>query len=742
MEETVTPGGNSINVTVSLPVCPCSLWSTSTVPLNPSEADARAVELGVKFRSNTDGYITGIRFYKGAGNTGTHTGNLWTTSGANLARATFYNETATGWQEVSFGAPVAITAGTTYVASYHTTSGHYAEDSDYFTTAFSTHYLTANQDATGDPNGVYALSASTTFPNQGFVASNYWVDVVFMLDVGPDVTPPTVIALTPSSGASGVPITIHPTATFNEPLNPSSVTSTTVFMRGPGESPVAGAVSLTGGQITFTPSASLDYSTTYTLTLAGGTGGITDMSNNALSENVVWSFTTAAPPPPPPTEGPGGPILVISAASNPFSRYPVEILRAEGFNEFYAMDISQVTPGIMNTYDVIILGEVPVTDQFVTDLTSWVTAGGTLIALKPDARLSTLLGLTPAAGTLTDAYLLVNTVSGPGVGIVGETIQFHSAADLYTLSGATSLATLYSNATTATVNPAVTQISVGTNGGKAIAFTYDLAKSVVYTHQGNPAWAGQKRDGAIDPIRADDMFVPGGGNPGWVDLDKVAIPQADEQQRLLANIIIKGALHRKPMPRFWFLPKGLKAAVVMTGDDHGDAGMKPRFDQDIAMSPAGCNINDWECVRSTGYMFIGSTFTDANAVYYSGLGFEPALHINTNCGNFTPPQFESFVTSQLPVFTGTFPSIPSPATNRNHCIAWSDWSTVAEVSAANGIRLDVNYYYWPSTWHENRPGMFTGSGNPMRFAKLDGTIIDVYQVVTQMQDEGNGGPAM
>ena len=279
---------------------------------------------------------------------------------------------------------------------------------------------------------------------------------------------------------------------------------------------------------------------------------------------------------------------------------------------------------------------------------------------------------------------------------------------------------------------------VGVSGGKAYAFTYDLARSVVYTHQGNPAWAGQKRDGKIDPIRSDDMFVPplDMSEPGWIDLDKVHIPQADEQQRLLANIIIRGAMHRTVLPRFWFLPNGLKAAVVMTGDNHGDTGMEPRFNRDIEMSPAGCSVDDWECVRSTGYFYVGTTYTNEDAIYYESLGFESAVHINTNCANFTPEQFESFVTSQLTTFGNVFPGIPMPATNRNHCIAWSDWSTVAEVSAAHGIRLDANYYYWPNDWHQNRPGMFTGSANPMRFARLDGSIIDVYQVVTQMQDEG------
>ena len=72
--------------------------------------DSSAVEVGVKFRPLTDGFITGLRFYKGQGNGGVHVGNLWTSSGTRLAQATFANETGSGWQTVSFP-PVAVSAG-------------------------------------------------------------------------------------------------------------------------------------------------------------------------------------------------------------------------------------------------------------------------------------------------------------------------------------------------------------------------------------------------------------------------------------------------------------------------------------------------------------------------------------------------------------------------------------------------------------------------------------------------------
>jgi hypothetical protein len=717
--------------------CPCTVFPAVYAPVNASVTDNRPLELGMKFRTSVNGWVTGVRFYKGALNTGTHVGHLWSVAGTQLAEATFTGETPTGWQEVTFANPVAVTANTTYIVSYHSPS-YFADTSPWFEADSTRGPLIALGDGTDGPNGVYAYGEGG-FPTSSYQKSNYWVDVVFNTSVGPDVTAPTVTATLPTAGASGVAISTAVIATFSEAFDAATVNGATFELRDGASALVAATVTSNPAArtATLTPAAPLAYSSPYTATLAGGTGGIADPSGNTLAADVVWTFTTAAPPAPPPTEGPGGPILVVSAAANPFSRYPVEILRAEGLNAFTAMDITLVDAGVLAAHDVVVLGEMALTGPQITMLSDWVDAGGTLVALRPDAQLAPLLGLAPAGGTLADRYLLVDTASGPGAGIVDQTIQYHGAADLYTLNGATAVATLYSDATTATPNPAVTTRSVGANGGRAIAFAYDLARSVVYTRQGNPAWVGQERDG-VSPIRPDDLFfgaAAGDPQPDWIDLSKVAIPQADEQQRLLANLMILGSQHRKPLPRFWYLPKGLKAAIVETGDDHGDAGMAPRFDIYRNASDAGCSVPDWECVRGTGYLYLGTSFTDAQALFYHDLGFEVALHVNTNCQNFDRQQYTDFITSQMADFQAKYVSIPRPVTNRNHCIAWTDWSMTAEVEAESGIRLDTNYYYWPPAWVQDTPGMFTGSGMPMRFAKLDGTIIDCFQAATEMPDE-------
>jgi len=131
----------------------------------------------MKFTSDVAGNVTGVRFYKGSTNTGTHIGNLWSSTGQLLATVTFANETASGWQQATFSQPVAITAGTVYVVSYHTTVGFYSVNSGYFATAVDNAPLHGVANGTSS-NGVYAYGG-TQFPTASYNASNYWVDVVF-----------------------------------------------------------------------------------------------------------------------------------------------------------------------------------------------------------------------------------------------------------------------------------------------------------------------------------------------------------------------------------------------------------------------------------------------------------------------------------------------------------------------------------------------------------------------------------
>ena len=73
----------------------------SLFPTNPDPAASpygtagvSPVELGVQFYADYDGYISGIRYYKGVGNTGVHNCTLWSINGTVLARSTFLSKTS------------------------------------------------------------------------------------------------------------------------------------------------------------------------------------------------------------------------------------------------------------------------------------------------------------------------------------------------------------------------------------------------------------------------------------------------------------------------------------------------------------------------------------------------------------------------------------------------------------------------------------------------------------------------
>jgi Domain of unknown function (DUF4082)/Bacterial Ig-like domain len=117
------------------PQAAISIWPASAAPRSFATSGTSSVELGVKFRSDVAGLVTGVRFYKGTATTGTHTGTLWSRTGTKLATVTFTNETASGWQQAMFSTPVAIAANTVYVVSYHSNVGRYAYTHHTFATA-------------------------------------------------------------------------------------------------------------------------------------------------------------------------------------------------------------------------------------------------------------------------------------------------------------------------------------------------------------------------------------------------------------------------------------------------------------------------------------------------------------------------------------------------------------------------------------------------------------------------------
>jgi Domain of unknown function (DUF4082)/Fibronectin type III domain/Bacterial Ig domain len=265
--------GISVNVG-----CPCSLWSTSitpatAVPGDPNSVndagDPTSVTVGVKFTSDTFGQVSGVRFYKASTNTGTHVGSVWSASGQLLASATFTNETASGWQTVTFSNPITVLPNTTYVAGYFAPNGHYSATPSYFYpnpaptpvggATLNAPPLHAVTNTNGVINGLYGYGGSSTFPTNTFSATNYWVDVVFSPSPPPGQV--TNVSATAGQGSATIqwsaPSTGGPTSTYTVTpyIGSQSQTPTTVTGTPPNTSVTI--IGLTPNQAyTFTVTAS------------------------------------------------------------------------------------------------------------------------------------------------------------------------------------------------------------------------------------------------------------------------------------------------------------------------------------------------------------------------------------------------------------------------------------------------------------------------------------------------------
>jgi hypothetical protein len=706
------------------PIPTWSIWAPEETPDNPVTDDTSSKELGLKFRSDRSGLVTDIRIYIGSLDFEPGMGKLWKGSGEQIGQVTFSDERRIGWRQATFQTPIPIEANTTYVVSYSAPAGRYAATPGYFESSGRDNGpLHALRDGVDSGNGV--IGPIGQFPDQTIMSTNYWVDVVFS-DTGA-LAPQVLQTWVEPIIAGQIATNATPHARFSKPLDPARVNESTVQMFDQANTQVPINVSYDPNTliVTITPERLLHFRDLYTVVYKGGDAAsrITDSEGTPLAHDFTWSFLTTDPPPNP------KPILLLTStfSGNKFAQYYGEILRAEGFS-FSSYDVAEANDLTLSQHKVIILGETPLAAVDVTLLSNWVTAGGNLIAMRPDRKLATLLGIFGAGPVRSDAYLRIDTTREPGAGIVGEPIQYHGTANLYTLIGDTQqVATLYSSPTEATDNPAVTLRTVGTNGGQAAAFAFDLARSIVYTRQGNPAWAGQDRDD-IPPIRTNDLFF-GGAEPDWVNLANVAIPQADELQ------------DTSPLPRFWYLPNMKKAAILMTGDDHGTSnGTQTVFDMLNDASPPGCSRDNWECYRATSWVYPESGLTNDQARDYAIQGFEVGAHITTNCENWTPETLSSFIVNSQTAFRTKYVDIDNARTNRTHCGVWTDWATHPKAELNRGISIDASYYYWPSQWVLNRPGFLTGSGFPMRYADLDGSIINVYQAATHLSNETGASP--
>ena len=226
--------------------------------------------------------------------------------------------------------------------------------------------------------------------------------VAFSTSGGPDTVVPTIVTLSPPSGASNVGDNANVRIVFSKPINPLTVNSSTIQLSGGGASVVPDAISLSNNNqmVLLVPHAPLPDNTLMTLTISG----ITDVAGNQVTPQTT-QFTTGT--------GPDvvAPLVVWTSpletsSDQPPTNVPLNAIMQLETNE-------PVDPGTVNSNTFTVVDTT--TEQALTGTYS-VSADGLTITFIPAAPLAAghqysvgfiSLGITDLAGNL-----LSSTVSG------------------------------------------------------------------------------------------------------------------------------------------------------------------------------------------------------------------------------------------------------------------------------------------------------------------------------------------
>jgi Ice-binding-like/Bacterial Ig-like domain len=255
-------------------------------------------------------------------------------------------------------------------------------------------YVAAGSVATFTPTASLAptteytatITTGATDLNGNALASNYvWT---FTTAAAPVLVPPTVISTIPANLATGAPLNQIVSATFSTAMNPGTINSTTFTLTGPGATPVPGLVaySAISNTLTFTPTANLVASTTFTATI---TTGAQNLAGTALANNYVWTFTTGTAPVINPPE------IVSTVPANTATNVPLNQAVSATFTK--AMNPLTVTTA---TFTLAGPGGVAVAGTVSYDAINFIATFTPTVALLPSSTYTATItsGATDLAG--------------------------------------------------------------------------------------------------------------------------------------------------------------------------------------------------------------------------------------------------------------------------------------------------------------------------------------------------------
>jgi PKD repeat protein len=209
----------------------------------------------------------------------------FTTAASSATAPTVNSESpAQGATNVALSSPVTATFN---VAVQPSTISFTLTSSSGATVPATVSYNSSDTTATLTPGAALAYATTYTATLNGAQSSSGTSPVSWSFTtIGP-----TVISVSPPANSTGVPVSFTVSATFNESVQASSITSSDFTLETAAGTLVPATVTYNSSTntATLTPSAALTYSTTYTVSVSGGT----DASGHTMASPFTWSFTTA-----------------------------------------------------------------------------------------------------------------------------------------------------------------------------------------------------------------------------------------------------------------------------------------------------------------------------------------------------------------------------------------------------------------------------------------------------------------
>lgn len=232
------------------------------------------------------------------------------------------------------------------------------------------------------PNTVYTATITTDAENMAgtpLANDHVWTFTTASLSA------PTVISTDPSDNDVNVTTNKTVTATFSEPMDPLTI-STTSFTLRQGVTNVPGIVSYVGSTASYNPTSDLASNTVYTATI---TTTAENLAGTPMANDYVWDFTTE--------DTAGAPFVQLNSAEDFGIMAGVGISNNSGISQIHDMNVG-ITPGVRSS---------------ITGFPPGIVVNGAIYASDDISPPGVAAMLTQAKQDMTDAYLFAEGASTP-----------------------------------------------------------------------------------------------------------------------------------------------------------------------------------------------------------------------------------------------------------------------------------------------------------------------------------------